>query len=175
MSWIRRFVLLLAALGWFDGTVSADSGRRVGRVVDQTGGPLAGVTVELVTPAGEAVAISDTTGAFRFDGVARGPADLTFRLINFTVQRRSVTVDGDQTSTGDVVMPLSLRADVVVTGTATFRNIADIASPGESLVGIASAASQGAITAAASRTAAWVVFSIVTSRAPSARSFATIG
>ena len=48
----------------------------------------------------------------------------------------------------DAVLALSLRADVVVTGTATFRNIADIPNPTESLVGIASAASQGAITAA---------------------------
>jgi hypothetical protein len=45
-------------------------------------------------------------------------------------------------------MQLSLTADVLVTGTSTFRNIADIENPTESLVGIASAASQGAITAA---------------------------
>ena len=48
----------------------------------------------------------------------------------------------------DALLALSLSADVVVTGSATFRNIADIPNPAENLVGIASSASQGAITAA---------------------------
>ena len=43
---------------------------------------------------------------------------------------------------------LSLSADVVVTGAGTFRNIADAADPAASLIGIAAAASQGAVTAA---------------------------
>ena len=48
----------------------------------------------------------------------------------------------------DVVLVLSLTADVVVTAERTFRNIADLPQPAENLVGIASAASVGAITAA---------------------------
>jgi hypothetical protein len=48
----------------------------------------------------------------------------------------------------DVVLTLSLNADVLVTGSATFRNVADVENPAENLVGIAGAASQGAITAA---------------------------
>ena len=48
----------------------------------------------------------------------------------------------------DVVLVLSLTADVVVTAERTFRNIADLSEPAENLVGIASAASVGAITAA---------------------------
>ena len=48
----------------------------------------------------------------------------------------------------DTVLTLALNADVVVTGTSTFRNIADIENPSENLVGIAAAASQGAVTAA---------------------------
>jgi hypothetical protein len=44
-------------------------------------------------------------------------------------------------------MALALNADVVVTGSRTFRNVADAENPAENLVGIASAASQGAITA----------------------------
>jgi hypothetical protein len=64
------------------------------------------------------------------------------------VLRRQVIVGGDHANTGDVVLQLSLRADVVVTAPTTFRNIADIENPAENLVGIASAASQGAITAA---------------------------
>jgi hypothetical protein len=149
MWWIRRFVLAIVVIARLQGiAAAAEAGTLAGRVVDQTGAPLSGVTIELVTPAGATTATSDPSGAFRFDGIAHGPVDLTFRLINFSVQRRTVTVQGDQTSAGDIVMRLSLRADVVVTGTSTFRNIADSERPAENLVGIASAASQGAITAA---------------------------
>ena len=48
----------------------------------------------------------------------------------------------------DVVLVLSLTAEVVLTAERTFRNIADLPEPAENLVGIASAASVGAITAA---------------------------
>jgi hypothetical protein len=44
-------------------------------------------------------------------------------------------------------MTLAINADVLVTAPATFRNVADVAHPAENLVGIAAAASQGAITA----------------------------
>ena len=50
--------------------------------------------------------------------------------------------------TADVALTLSLSADVVVTGARTFRNVADVENPAANLVGIAAAASQGAITAA---------------------------
>ncbi len=40
---------------------------------------------------------------------------------------------------------LSVSADVLVTGKRTFRNLADVTEPGESLVGIASASTQGVV------------------------------
>ena len=58
-----------------------------------------------------------------------------------------MVVKGESVSR-DVVLTLSMNADVIVTGTSTFRNIADVENPAENLVGVASAASQGAITAA---------------------------
>ena len=61
--------------------------------------------------------------------------------------RRALTAAPGQSLTTDVVLNLSLTADIVVTGTRTFRNIADLENPAENLVGIASSASQGAITA----------------------------
>ena len=131
------------------GVASAQqAGTIVGRVTDQTGAPLPGVTIELTTLDGDKATVSDNSGVFRLDRVPTGSAELTFRLINFAVQRRAVDVRDGRTSTADVVLRLSLKADVVVTGTSTFRNIADIENPAENLVGIASAASQGAITAA---------------------------
>jgi hypothetical protein len=127
---------------------AAESGTIIGRVTDQTGAALPGVSIELVLADGETITVSDAGGAFRFDGVPTGSADITFRLIDFTVQRRTVTVRDAQTSTSNVVMQLSLSADVVVTGASTFRNVADIDRPAENLIGIASSASQGGITAA---------------------------
>jgi hypothetical protein len=117
-------------------------------VIDQTGAVLPGVTIDLVTSQAEMIAVSDGSGLYRFERVPVGSAELTFRLINFTVLRRTLAVADGQSVTADVILQLSLSADVIVTGKSTFRNIAEIENPAENLVGIASAASQGAITAA---------------------------
>ena len=77
-----------------------------------------------------------------------GAAEITYRLINFTVLRRSVVVADGQVTPASAVMTLALSADVVVTGARTFRNIAEMENPAENLVGIAASSSQGAITAA---------------------------
>ena len=77
-----------------------------------------------------------------------GAATLTFRLVNFSSARQDVTVTAGDSLTVDLVLTLSLTADVVVTARRTFQNIADLDQPAENLVGIASAASVGAITAA---------------------------
>jgi hypothetical protein len=117
-----------------------------GRVLDQTGAALPGVTIDLVVGGTELTAVTDGAGSYRFDNVPAGTGELTYRLINFTVFRRQVIVGSGQTTTADSTLLLSLSADVVVTGSATFRNIADIENPSGNLVGVASAASQGAIT-----------------------------
>ena len=59
-----------------------------------------------------------------------------------------MAVQAGETLEVDVTLTLSLTADVVVTGMRTFRNVADLENPRESLVGIATAASVGAVTAA---------------------------
>ncbi len=131
-------------------TVDADAqptGRVVGRVLDQTGAALPGVAVDLVVSAKELSATTDDAGAYRFEAVPPGNAELTFRLLNFRVLRRSVNVASGAPVTADVVLSLSLSADVIVTGTGTFRNVADVDDPAANLVGIAASASQGAVTA----------------------------
>jgi len=134
-------VLLAAA------AASAQSGTVVGRVTDQTGGVLPGVTIELVIGSSERTQTTDANGTYRFERVPAGAAELSYRLINFTVLRRSVAVAAEPVI-ANAVLPLALSADVVVTGTRTFRNVADVEHPAESLVGIAASSSQGAITAA---------------------------
>jgi hypothetical protein len=73
---------------------------------------------------------------------------LSFTLVNFaTVTHRDIDVVGDKPTSENTVMHLSLNADVTVIGKRTFANLADVDNPAENLVGIASSASQGAITA----------------------------
>ena len=125
-----------------------DLGRLAGRVVDQTGGALPGVAVDLVAGARQQTTVTDGAGGYRFDAVPPGRAEITCRLINFSVLRRAVEVSEGVSVTADVMMTLALNADVIVTGSETFRNIADAPNPAENLVGMAAAASQGAVTAA---------------------------
>ncbi len=125
-----------------------DAGRVAGRVIDQTGGVLPGVTIDIVAGSREMITTTDAAGEYRFEAVPPGRAELTYRLLNFSVLRRNVVIGNGASVKADAVLALSLNADVIVTGTTTFRNVADIENPAESLVGIAAAASQGAITAA---------------------------
>jgi hypothetical protein len=118
-------------------------------VKDDTGGGLPGVTVELHPATSPAtVAVSDVQGQYQFDRVASGHYQLAFVLINFATIRRDVEVPASGMVRLDAIMHLALSADVTVTGKRTFSNLADVDSPAENLVGIAQAASQGAITAA---------------------------
>ena len=76
----------------------------------------------------------------------RGSYHLSFSMMNFSEARRDVHVEAGATRV-DVVLHLSLTAEVTVVGKRTFANLADVENPAENLVGIAQSASQGAITA----------------------------
>jgi hypothetical protein len=139
------------SLIFFSITLNANAqaaGRISGRVVDQTGAVLPGVAIDLVVNSRELTTTTDDAGIYRLDGVPTGDAELTFRLLNFSVLRRTVAVASGTAVTVDAVLTLSLSADVIVTGTSTFRNVADVEDPAANLVGIAAAASQGAVSAA---------------------------
>ena len=124
------------------------TGSVVARVVDDTDAVLPGVDVELqIDGITAGSAVTDDRGECSFVNLPPGRATLTFKLINFGAARRELTVAAGRTETANVVLRLSLSADVTVTGQRTFRNIADLDHPAENLVGVASAASQGAITA----------------------------
>ena len=77
-----------------------------------------------------------------------GEFDVAFSLLNFaSLVRHGVRSHSGQTLTLDVVLQLTLSADVTVTGRRTFTNLADVDNPEENLIGIANAASEGAVTA----------------------------
>jgi outer membrane receptor protein involved in Fe transport len=119
-----------------------------GSVRDETGGALPGASVELRgLPGSPVFTATDSQGAYRFDHVAPGRYQIVFTLINFAPTRRDVEVSPGGARRVDAVLHLALNADVTVTGTRTFANLADADNPAENLVGIALAPSQGAVTA----------------------------
>jgi outer membrane receptor protein involved in Fe transport len=134
-------------------TVSASAqgtGSVTGTISDETGGVLPGVNVEL-TPAGAQTpleTITDSSGSYRFDNVPAGNAELMIRLINFSTVRRVLTVTSGGSVRADAALLVAISADIVVTAPRTFRNLAEVENPAENLIGIAGAASEGAITAA---------------------------
>jgi hypothetical protein len=152
-------LVLLACLAAAASAQTVADGRVRGRVTDETGGALPGVTVELRgappsrdsrfgEPGGPPVlAVTAASGEYAFDRVAAGRYQLSFTLINFAaLTRRDVVVQSGETRL-DAVLHLSLNAEVTVTGKRTFANLADVDNPAENLVGVAQSASQGAITA----------------------------
>jgi hypothetical protein len=88
------------------------TGQVSGRVVDQMGAALRGAAVALVVSSRELTATTDQAGEYRFDAVPAGNAELTVRLLDFSVLRRRVTVAGGASVTADAVLTLSLSADV---------------------------------------------------------------
>ena len=118
-----------------------------GQVTDETGGALPGVTVELRGTGNALDTVTDGEGRYVFEHVAPGTYQLSIRLINFAaVNHPDLKVEAGKTVTTNDILRLSLNAEVVVVGKRTFTNLADAEHPAENLVGIASSASQGAIT-----------------------------
>jgi len=143
------FLTCLASLA-VPALVHAQSGTVTGTAADLTGGVLPGVTVSL-RPAGAEMALETVTndvGDYRFENVPAGSAELTFRLINFSTVRRTIAVTPGSGDAVNATMIVATSADIVITAPRTFRNLAEIDKPAENLVGVASAGSEGAITAA---------------------------
>jgi hypothetical protein len=135
---------------FFAGGAHAQNGTITGRVLDQTEALIPGVSVELL-PMGNGEhlqTLTEDNGTFRFENVSPGPAELTFRLINFSTLRRIVMVSPGATAQVDVMMVVTASADITITAPMTFRNLADLDDPAANIVGVARSGSEGAITAA---------------------------
>jgi hypothetical protein len=142
---------LSAVLLAVPGAAVAQTAAVTGRVVDQTGQPLPGVTVQIVASDRSTTwtLTTDPDGRYSAAGLPAGNYDVTFSAINFAeMRRRHVAVTSSIPTQIDVTLSLSISADVVVTARSTFRNLADLPNPEANLVGVASAASAGAVTGA---------------------------
>ena len=122
---MSRFRPLAALFGWLvlaAAPVAAQAGGTLaGRVVDDTGAALPGVTVEVrggTLPAPR-VASTDGDGGFRFDDVPAGTYRVTYQLLGFAgVAREAVAVAAGAEATADATLRLSVTADVLVSGAA---------------------------------------------------------
>lgn len=118
-----------------------------GTVRDTSGEPLPGVTVEVSGLAQPAlVAVTDRSGHYQLQ-VSPGSYHVNFRLIHFASARRAVSADDQVAAIADATLPLETSASIVVTGKRTFRNLADLDTPINGMLGLADAASVGVITA----------------------------
>jgi len=144
----RTLGLMLLVLAGGHGAAFAQSIALSGRVTDDTGAVLPGVVVQIrrtdSTFATESA--TDSAGRYRTAVPEPGRYEVRFSLINFGHVTKRITVDLNDV-TVDAVLPLALTAEVTVTGRRTFRNLAEVEDPHESLIGLADAASEGAVTA----------------------------
>jgi hypothetical protein len=145
---VKSATLLLAL--WPSIGLAQGTGEIRGSVTDFTGGALPGVAIEArsaVNP-GRWVTVTDGGGRYSLTNIAPGPYEVRASLINFsTVAVRDVAVRAGESTTIDAKLTLAISADVTVTGGSSFPNLADAEDPAANLVGVAFAASQGAVTA----------------------------
>jgi hypothetical protein len=144
-----RSVLLLTLICTAPAFAQGPSISFTGTVVDASGLPLPGVSVQATAldRRSTAVVATSDTGRFQFAGLPAGQYSVTWSLPNFAeVRRPNVLVPGTGPAVVNVTMQLALNATVVVTGRDSFRHLADVHNPSENLVGVASGASEGAVT-----------------------------
>jgi len=101
-------------------TVSATTGALNGRVTDNTGAVLPGVTVTITSPSmmGSRSAVTSQDGTYRFPAVPPGVYQITYELPGFnTVTREQIRVTLGFTATVNVELGVaSLQESVTVTG-----------------------------------------------------------
>lgn len=128
----------IAAFGATDlreGTVWADTARGsiTGVIVDQTGQPLAGVTVVATSPAlpDAQVAITDEKGAYAIAGLPAGSYHLTFYYLQITLQRGVAVTAGKPTQVKQTIDTSKNTNEVVM-----IRDVAPTIDPTSTTQGI---------------------------------------
>ena len=122
--------LLLLVAGIGAATAQSLTGTVVGKVVDEQGGVLPGVTVTLTGRTGAQVTVTDEKGEYRFVGLAPGPYEAKAELSGFTPRtERNLDVGIGRT----ITVPFTLRVGglaetVEVVANASTIDVASTAS-----------------------------------------------
>lgn len=120
-----------------------------GLAKDEMGLPLAGVTADVHATDGsiERTARTDAVGAFDIPDLPAGRYQVSLRLPSFATTVRTVELTEGATVKVEATLRINLTADVLVTGSRTFRSLTDLDEPVNGLVGLAEAGSTGVVTA----------------------------
>ncbi len=136
-------LLAVAAAAW-----AHPVGSIAGRVTDGSGSALPGVTIEAARPDGShtAAALSLPGGRYRLTGLLPGPYRVTFRVGDLAEPRvETVTVAAGAEVTLDVVLTLAVRDSIEVRGRRALKDLAAVGEYGQTLVGVADAATEGTV------------------------------
>ena len=114
-------VLLTIATATVSTYGQAQTGIVEGKVTDQQGGIVPGVTATLTGPRGTLTAVTDAEGVYRFVGVAPGAYTLRIELSGFAPQERTdVAVGMGRTVTSDFTLAVKGQSEMVeVVGSAS--------------------------------------------------------
>src|SRR5436305_2570455 len=119
MSSLRRCLLsAVLFLGIVAMAAAQTTGGIVGRLADEGGGVLPGVTVEAKSPAlqGSRAAVTDSTGTYRLTLLPPGGYTVSFTLEAFAAEsRQGVGVGLDKDTTLNVTLRASLSQEITVT------------------------------------------------------------
>ena len=152
MATLRLLTLIIALTGSFAHAQVEAHGHHAaiaGVVRDETAAALPGATITVRTDGGTVVAVtmSDSEGLYRVDALTAGTYVVEIALPNFATKRfAEVRVGAGETRALDVILPLTLTADVTVTAKRTFRTLAEGHSVEGGLLGTADSASEGLVT-----------------------------
>lgn len=118
-----QVILLMSFLLLLTGSILAqETGEIVGKVVDDEGVGLPGVSITATSPSlqGKRAVLSDNSGAYRFSLLPMGTYKLTFELKGFTaVTEENVGVKlGMTTSTKTILKPATIEAQLTVVAEA---------------------------------------------------------
>ena len=119
--WVLASALLLAAPGVFAQT----TGRIEGAVLDQNGGALPGVSVEITSPnlQGTRTVVTDNAGRFRSVNLPPGAYKVVASLTGFSKVQKNATVSLDATATVNIQLQLATTAEVTVSGQAPMVDV----------------------------------------------------
>ncbi len=132
MQRARFLCLLLAALAALTSPLLAQTtGGILGRVTDEQGGVLPGVTVEARSPSlqGTRVAVTDETGTYHLTLLPPGTYSVTVALEGFGKERQEgIAVGLDRETTLNVTLAPSAAEEITVTGQAPVIDTTSTAS-----------------------------------------------